>query len=78
MTTRDDRAQMKKPTVNGFSNCGNCYYYRNAMAKDFGYCRRFPPVVIATNDETVESEQPIVGKEHDACGEFTRGPKVVN
>lgn len=69
---------MKKPTVSNLSICGNCYYYRPTVAKDFGYCRRFPPVVIAMDDEAVESSQPIVSKQEEACGEFSQGPKVVN
>ena len=69
----------KKPTVSGLSVCGNCYYYRPTSAKDFGYCRRFPPCVIAVDEDgTVLCESPIVGKESDSCGEYAQGPKVIN
>lgn len=68
----------KKPTVNGLSTCGNCYYYRKTNAK-VGYCHRFPPAVIAVDEDgTVLSESPVIGQERDACGEYTQGPRVVN
>lgn len=69
---------MKKPTV-AQTSCKDCYWYRPTPAKGFGYCRRFPPEVMAIDEDgAVLCEQPIVEQEHDTCGEFANGPKVVN
>lgn len=51
-------------------SCGHCKHFHRNEHDEYGYCRRFPPVV-THNGEGLESTSPVV-ESSDICGEFKR------
>lgn len=50
-------------------SCKHCKYFLSNVSDEYGYCRRFPPTVIATEDGQQEAVQPTV-TDSEYCGEF--------
>lgn len=70
--------RQKTPTVANAPTCAGCYWFR-PKSKEYGVCKRFPPVVLAVDEDGfVMSAQAAVHKEEEACGEFQLGPRVFN
>jgi len=51
-------------------SCGHCHHWQGNDARDYGYCRRFPPAVVASEDGP-EFAHPVT-ECSETCGEFKR------
>ena len=49
--------------------CKHCKFFLSNVTDEYGFCRRFPPVVIGREDGDQESIQPTV-TDNEYCGEF--------
>jgi len=61
---------MKKTIDSDLPSCESCIYIDIELKDIYGYCRRYPPVLITKNDE-VCSSTPVVERA-EWCGEFKR------
>lgn len=63
---------MKKKTIpeDCMPKCSTCSFMQAEPGADAGYCRRFPPVVVAA-DGGEYSAFPVI-EHNDWCGEYRR------
>lgn len=63
---------MKKKTIpeDCMPKCGTCAFMQAEQGDEAGYCRRFPPQVVA-GDEGEYSSFPVI-EIADWCGEYKR------
>lgn len=62
----------KKPKLpdDCMPKCGGCAFFQSEPGEDAGYCRRYPPQVVSSEDGEY-SAFPVV-EVPDFCGEFRR------
>jgi hypothetical protein len=51
--------------------CQSCSFFEIEAKEDLGYCRRYPPTLLNTGEDSYDSTYPVVGRT-DWCGEFHR------
>lgn len=70
--TKPKAKPVKKPAHDP-ETCGHCKHFESNVTDPYGWCNRYPPVVVVT--DAVESglsyERPIV-ECSETCGEFKR------
>jgi hypothetical protein len=58
------------PIIEDKETCGHCKHFQKNDHDSYGYCYRYPPVVLPL-DDGFTCERPVVESD-ETCGEFRR------